>query len=64
MNNEQLKEIILSIDSTINIVDGKQYLELNVEPQNLSKTALMLKNNPDLSFDYLFCLTGNDLPDA
>jgi NADH-quinone oxidoreductase subunit C len=64
MNNEQLKEKILSIDSTINITQGPQYLTLDVAPESLSKTAFMLKNNPDLSFDYLFCLTGNDLPDA
>lgn len=64
MNNEQLKEKIQSIDSTINIVEGKQYLELNVVAENLSNTAFMLKNNADLSFDYLICLTGNDLPDA
>jgi len=64
MNNEQLTEKIRSIDSTINIVEGKQYLELNVAPEALSKTAYFLKNNSDLSFDYLFCLTGNDLPDA
>ncbi len=64
MNNEQLIEKIRSIDSTINITEGPQYLTLNVAPENLSKTAFMLKTNPDLSFDYLFCLTGNDLPDA
>ena len=64
MNNEQLKEKIHSIDSGLNITDGPQYLTINVKPEELSKTATMLKNNPDLSFDYLFCLTGNDLPDA
>ena len=64
MNNPQLKEKISSIDSNINITEGAQYLTLNVKPENLTKTALILKTNPDLSFDYLFCLTGNDLPDA
>jgi NADH:ubiquinone oxidoreductase subunit C len=64
MNNEQLKEKIQSLDSTIHIVEGKQYLELNIVPENLSKAALMLKNTPELFFDYLICLTGNDLPDA
>lgn len=64
MNNEQLKEKIHSIISDINITEGAQYLTLNVAPEELYKTALSLKTNPDLYFDYLFCLTGNDLPDA
>ncbi len=64
MNNEQLKEKILSLDSNLNISEGKQYLEVNVAPEDLSKTALMLKTNPELAFDYLICLTGNDLADA
>ena len=64
MNKEQLKEKIHSLDSNINITEGPQYLTLNVTPENLSKTAFMLKNNPELSFDYLFCLTGVDLADA
>jgi len=64
MNNEQLTEKIRSIDSSIIITEGPQYLRLDVAPENLAKTALMLQSNPDLSFDYLFCLTGNDLPDA
>ncbi|MEI6696417.1 MAG: NADH-quinone oxidoreductase subunit C [Bacteroidota bacterium] len=64
MNNEQLIEKIRSLDSTINISEGPQYLTLNVEAEALSKTAFMLKNDSDLSFDYLFCLTGNDLSDA
>jgi NADH:ubiquinone oxidoreductase subunit C len=64
MNNEQLKEKISSIDPTINITEGPQYLTLSVAPEHLSKTASMLKTNPDLAFDYLFCLTGNDLEDA
>ncbi len=64
MNNDQLKEKISSIDSNITISDGTQYLTLNVKSEDLYKTALSLKNNPDLYFDYLFCLTGNDLPDA
>ncbi len=64
MNNEQLIEKLRSLDSTINISEGPQYLTLDVDAANLSKTAFMLKTHSDLSFDYLFCLTGNDLPDA
>ncbi len=64
MNNEQLKEKIRSIDSNIEITDGPQYVTLSVSPADLHKTALMLKTQADLSFDYLFCLTGNDLTDA
>ncbi len=64
MNNAQLKEKLLSIDSNLNIVDGIQYLTIIATPENLHQTALTLKNNQDLSFDYLFCLTGNDLADC
>ncbi len=64
MNNEQIKEKIISLDSNINITEGPQYLTLDIAPEHLHKTAELLKNNPDLSFDYLFCLTGIDLPDA
>ncbi len=64
MTNEQLKEKILSLDSNIVISEGPQYLTLDVIAEDLSKTAFMLKNNPELAFDYLFCLTGNDLADS
>mgnify|MGYP003606143732 FL=1 len=64
MNNEQLKEKILSIDPALNISEGPQYLTLTVSPEKLHNTALFLKNTSELGFDYLFCLTGNDLADA
>lgn len=64
MNNEQLKEKILSIDPALNISEGPQYLTLTVSPEKLHNTALFLKNTSELAFDYLFCLTGNDLADA
>lgn len=64
MTNEQLKEKIHSIDSNIIISDGSQYITLDVAAEDLSKTAFMLKSTPELAFDYLFCLTGNDLADA
>lgn len=64
MNNDQLKEKIRSLDSNIVITQGSQYLTLDVTPDILHQTALMLRNNSELSFDYLICLTGLDLADS
>lgn len=63
MDNQQLKEKIQTLIPDIEITEGKQYIELNITPEKLFNTASILKNNSDLSFDYLFCLTGTDLPE-
>ena len=64
MNKEQLKEKIHSIDSNIEMTEGPQYLTLKVSPEKLHSTASILKNTPELAFDYLICLTGNDMAEC
>lgn len=42
---------------------GKQYVEIVVPPESLHEICLKLKQSPDCSFDYMFCLTGVDYPE-
>jgi NADH:ubiquinone oxidoreductase subunit C len=37
-----------------------EWLNLNIAPGDLIPIAGLLRNNPELSFDYLFCQTGVD----
>ncbi len=61
MDNEKLKGKILSEFDTIEFVEqGSQFLNVIVTPQQLKSLSLFLRNNPELKFDFLFCLTGVD----
>ena len=64
MNNENLKEKVLSIVPDAEIVNGKQYLEATVTPDKLHKLAKQLKEDTETSFDYLFCQSGVDYGDS
>ena len=55
MDNEKLKEKVLSIVPNAEIVEGKQYLEVIVIPGKLHELAKHLKEDPETQFDYLFC---------
>ncbi len=37
---------------------------INVSPEKLFDICLELRDNPELDFDYLMCLTGVDFPDT
>jgi len=60
MTNEQLKEKILTIVPQAQTEQSKQYLNVVVAAADLRKLCLELKNNADLAFDYMFCLSGVD----
>jgi len=61
MDNEKLKEKILPEFDSIEFVEqGSQFLNVIVTPQQLKSLSLFLRNNPELKFDFLFCLTGVD----
>ena len=64
MENMQLKEIVLKIIPGIEIKETNQYLEIEVSSDRLHDIAFALRNTPELHFDYLYCLTGVDLPDC
>lgn len=60
MDKEQLKEFIISSDSSLVVTEGKQFTEVAVPPSGLHNLAKILRENKDTQFDFLFCLTGVD----
>ncbi len=64
MDNDKLKEKVLSIIPNAEVVIGKQYLEVTVIPGKIHELAKQLKENPETNFDYLFCQSGVDYGDS
>jgi len=64
MTNQELKEFILAQMPSANITEGKQYLTVEIPAESLHQLALTLKNSEQTSFDYLFCLSGVDMPNS
>ena len=64
MNNEELKEKILSLLPTAEIIENKQFLTFNIPADELFKLAKSLKGSEVMAFDFLFCLTGMDYGDS
>jgi NADH-quinone oxidoreductase subunit C len=60
MDKIQLGELLRSFNKNIEIKDGFQFTEVTVPASSLHQFARQLKENQDLSFDFLFCLTGVD----
>jgi NADH:ubiquinone oxidoreductase subunit C len=61
MNNDELKIKISGVLPEAEFSEeGSEYLNVTVTPENLLKTAGLLKDDIDLNFDYMFCLTGTD----
>jgi len=58
--NHNLEELIGSVDADARIVEGKQFTEITVQPENLISLATFLKDNPMTCFDFLACLSGVD----
>lgn len=40
--------------------EGSQYLNITTSPEKFRSIAEYLRNNDEMSFDYMFCLTGVD----
>jgi len=64
MEKERLKEAIIALMPNAEVLTDRQYLEVLVSPEEYHNTALQLKQNPGLAFDYLFDLAGVDLPEC
>jgi NADH-quinone oxidoreductase subunit C len=60
MDEIQLKEFIKSIDSDLEIIQGKQYTEVILTPDKLYSFAKLLREREEVLFDFLFCLSGVD----
>lgn len=64
MNNDQLKDKILALEPTAEVVAGPQYLTATVAPEKLHRLAEKLHHSEDTAFDFLFNLTGMDYGDS
>ena len=63
MTNEELKIFLNKKFPDSEIVEGTQYVELTVKSEALHEIGILLKQIKELSFDYLFCLSGVDYPE-
>jgi NADH:ubiquinone oxidoreductase subunit C len=63
MSNEELKTKILAICPEAVLTESKQFLNALVPREKLHEVALKLKESDELSFDYLYCLSGADFPE-
>jgi len=61
MDKEALKARILSLVPDAEFLENKQFPVFVIPAGQMHDLALKLKNEPDLAFDYLFCLTGVDM---
>jgi NADH/F420H2 dehydrogenase subunit C len=63
MDNVQLKDQVEGIVPEAIFEESKQFLTVNVSPDRLHQLLKSLKERPDMSFDYLFCIAGVDIQD-
>lgn len=61
MNNEQLKAAISGIVPDAAFEENKQFLMATVSADKFHKLLQDLKEMPETSFDYLFCISGVDI---
>jgi len=64
MNNEELKQTILSILPSAVFEDNTQFLSIQIPAEQIHDFAKKIKESETISFDYLFCLTGIDYGDS
>lgn len=60
MTKDELKVTLESLQEGLSFEEGTEWLTLNVPPEGFRDVALLLRNNSELHFDYLFCLTALD----
>lgn len=60
MDKIQLADFIKSLDSELEIKEGKQFTEVTVPPSKLHSLAAQLKEREEALFDFLDCITGVD----
>jgi NADH-quinone oxidoreductase subunit C len=61
MDNAQLKELVSGIVPDATFEESKQFLTVIVSPDHFHQLLKSLKERPDTSFDYLFCISGADV---
>jgi NADH-quinone oxidoreductase subunit C len=64
MDNKQLEEYIGSLDKGLEVKIGKQFCEVMLPSEKLHSFAMLMKDNEQLKFNFLFCLTGVDYGDT
>lgn len=57
---EELKIKLQELVSSASFEEGGEWLNMNISVTDFLKTAITLRNDPVLKFDYLFCLTCVD----
>jgi NADH:ubiquinone oxidoreductase subunit C len=60
MNRDELKIKIIELLPSASFEEGGEWLNVQVEPASWLSFSQQLKQDPDLQFDYLFCLTCVD----
>jgi NADH:ubiquinone oxidoreductase subunit C len=61
MTNEDLQNKIALLNSNLEFTEeASEFLNITVPKEELHKLCADLKSDTDLSFDYLFCMTGID----
>ncbi len=61
MKNEDLQNIINGFGKNLEFTtEESEFLNVIVPKEQLHEVCEQLKTNPDLKFDYLYCLTGMD----
>ena len=60
MTNEELKITITSLLANATFDEGGEWLNVNIEAADWKQFAQQLRNNNNLFFDFLFCLTCID----
>lgn len=60
MNREALQAAITALQPEVSFEEGGEYLNVLVSPTHCRDLMQALHNMPDLSMDYMFCLTCVD----
>ena len=60
MTQEELKLSVSALFPAVTYDETGEFLTALITPADFRKAMKTLRNNPDLSFDYLFCLTCID----
>ena len=60
MNKEELKIKLTELLPTATFDESGEWLNMNIAAGDLLTVAELLRNNPELNFDYLFCQTCVD----
>jgi NADH:ubiquinone oxidoreductase subunit C len=63
MTNDMLIQLLTDKQPLAEVRMGSEYIEAFIPRENLHDFMVMIKNDSDLAFDYLFCLTGVDFSD-